>query len=73
MLDEIRKRIEGEIVALIRELNVLLPERIQKAVELGVAGGLFHHTADAAFQADLRGLDSREVVVGIIFHTDDQG
>jgi transcription elongation factor GreA len=35
MLDEIREKIEGEIVALTRELNVLLPERIQKAVELG--------------------------------------
>ena len=35
MLDEIRDRIEGEIEALTRELNVELPERINKAVELG--------------------------------------
>lgn len=35
MLDEIREKIEGEIVDLTHELNVLLPERIQKAVELG--------------------------------------
>lgn len=35
MLDEIREKIEAEIVALTHELNVLLPERIQKAVELG--------------------------------------
>ena len=35
MLDQIREKIEAEIVALTRELNVLLPERIQKAVELG--------------------------------------
>lgn len=35
MLDEIRERIEGEIEALTRELNVELPERINKAVELG--------------------------------------
>lgn len=35
MLDEIREKIEGEIEALTRELNVELPERINKAVELG--------------------------------------
>lgn len=35
MLDEIRERIEDEIEALTRELNVELPDRIQKAVELG--------------------------------------
>ncbi len=35
MLDEIREKIEQEIVDLTHELNVLLPERIQKAVELG--------------------------------------
>lgn len=35
MLDEIRDRIEGEIERLTRELNVDLPERISKAVELG--------------------------------------
>jgi len=35
MLDEIRDRIEEEIEALTRELNVELPEKIQKAVELG--------------------------------------
>ena len=35
MLDEIREKIEAEIVALTHELNVLLPDRIQKAVELG--------------------------------------
>ena len=35
MLDEIREKIEGEIVNLTHELNVLLPDRIQKAVELG--------------------------------------
>ncbi len=35
MLDEIRDRIEAEIVALTHELSVLLPDRIQKAVELG--------------------------------------
>jgi transcription elongation factor GreA len=35
MLDEIRDRIEGEIEALTRELNVELPDRINKAVELG--------------------------------------
>ena len=35
MLDEIRDRIENEIETLIRELNVELPDRINKAVELG--------------------------------------
>jgi len=35
MLDEIRTRIEGEIETLTYELNVLLPEQISKAVELG--------------------------------------
>jgi transcription elongation factor GreA len=35
MLDEIRERIEGEIANLTTELNVDLPYRIQKAVELG--------------------------------------
>jgi transcription elongation factor GreA len=35
MLDDIRARLESEIEALTRELNVELPERISKAVELG--------------------------------------
>jgi transcription elongation factor GreA len=35
MLNEIRERLEGEIEALVHELNVLLPERISIAVELG--------------------------------------
>lgn len=35
MLDEIRVKIESEIEELTRELNVLLPDRITKAVELG--------------------------------------
>jgi transcription elongation factor GreA len=35
MLDEIRERIEGEIATLMHELNVLLPDLIAKAVELG--------------------------------------
>lgn len=35
MLDEIREKIEGEIETLTRELNVELPDRINKAVELG--------------------------------------
>jgi transcription elongation factor GreA len=35
MLDEIRDKIEGEIVRLTEELKVELPERIRKAVELG--------------------------------------
>jgi len=35
MLNEIRERLEGEIEALVNELNVILPERISIAVELG--------------------------------------
>jgi transcription elongation factor GreA len=35
MLDEIRDKIEGEIVSLTRELNVELPERIKIAMEHG--------------------------------------
>jgi len=35
MLDEIRERIEDEIESLRVELNVELPDRIEKAVELG--------------------------------------
>lgn len=35
MLDEIRERIEGEIEQLQHELNVVLPDCISKAVELG--------------------------------------
>jgi transcription elongation factor GreA len=35
MLEEIRERIEGEIEKLTYELNVELPDRISKAVELG--------------------------------------
>ncbi len=35
MLDEIRKKIESEIEALMSELRVVLPERISRAVELG--------------------------------------
>jgi len=35
MLDEIRERIEGEIEKLTHELNVILPDQISKAVELG--------------------------------------
>ena len=35
MLEEIRDKIEGEIVRLRHELTVLLPKAIQKAVELG--------------------------------------
>lgn len=35
MLDEIKARITEEVEALTRELNVELPDRIQKAVELG--------------------------------------
>ncbi len=35
MLDEIRQRIEDEIERLTQELNVELPDRINKAVELG--------------------------------------
>ncbi len=35
MLDEIREKIGEEIEQLANELNILLPERIEKAVELG--------------------------------------
>ena len=35
MLDEIRERIGEEIEQLVHELNILLPARIEKAVELG--------------------------------------
>lgn len=35
MLDEIREKLEGEIENLMHELNVILPDRINKAVELG--------------------------------------
>ena len=35
MLDEIKTRISEEVEALTHELNVVLPERIRKAVELG--------------------------------------
>jgi transcription elongation factor GreA len=35
MLDEIRERLGAEIETLTRELNIELPERISKAVELG--------------------------------------
>jgi len=35
MLDEIREKIGEEIEQLVHELNILLPERIEKAVELG--------------------------------------
>ena len=35
MLDEIKARITEEVEALTRELNIELPDRIQKAVELG--------------------------------------
>ena len=35
MLDEIKERLESEMEALTRELNVDLPERIATAVELG--------------------------------------
>lgn len=35
MLDDIRERIEDEIERLEHELNVVLPDRIAKAVELG--------------------------------------
>ncbi len=35
MLDEIKARITDEVEALTRELNIELPDRIQKAVELG--------------------------------------
>jgi len=35
MLDEIREKIGEELEQLANELNILLPERIEKAVELG--------------------------------------
>lgn len=35
MLDEIREKLEGEIEKLTHELNVVLPDAISKAVELG--------------------------------------
>ena len=35
MLDEIREKLGEEIEQLAHELNILLPERIEKAVELG--------------------------------------
>lgn len=35
MLDEIRERIDRELEELAHELNVILPDRISKAVELG--------------------------------------
>ncbi len=35
MLDEIRERIDEEMAALDHELKIVLPERIEKAVELG--------------------------------------
>lgn len=35
MLDEIKNRISEEVDTLTHELNVILPERIRKAVELG--------------------------------------
>lgn len=35
MLDDIKQRIDAEIEALTHELNVILPDRISKAVELG--------------------------------------
>ena len=35
MLDEIREKIGDEMEQLAHELNILLPERIEKAVELG--------------------------------------
>jgi len=35
MLDEIKAKISEEVEALTRELNIELPDRIQKAVELG--------------------------------------
>lgn len=35
MLDEIKERLESEIEALAHELNVEIPEKISKAVELG--------------------------------------
>ena len=35
MLEEIREKLEAEIGQLVHELNVFLPHRIEKAVELG--------------------------------------
>ena len=35
MLEEIRERLEAEIGQLVHELNIVLPHRIEKAVELG--------------------------------------
>ncbi|HEY0305707.1 MAG TPA: GreA/GreB family elongation factor [Longimicrobiales bacterium] len=35
MLDEIKRKLEGEIERLMKELTVTLPKAIQKAVELG--------------------------------------
>ena len=35
MLEEIREKLEAEIGQLVHELNVILPHRIEKAVELG--------------------------------------
>ncbi|MFW6202414.1 MAG: transcription elongation factor GreA, partial [Gemmatimonadota bacterium] len=35
MLEEIKAKIEGELERLMRELNVELPQKIEKAVELG--------------------------------------
>ncbi len=35
MLEEIREKLEAEIAQLVHELNVILPHRIEKAVELG--------------------------------------
>ena len=35
MLEEIREKLEAEIEQLVHELNVILPHRIEKAVELG--------------------------------------
>ena len=35
MLEEIREKLEAELGQLVHELNVILPHRIEKAVELG--------------------------------------
>jgi transcription elongation factor GreA len=35
MLEEIREKLEAEIGQLVHELNIILPHRIEKAVELG--------------------------------------
>jgi transcription elongation factor GreA len=35
MLEEIREKLEAEIAQLVHELNIILPHRIEKAVELG--------------------------------------